>query len=130
MSNDLFAIPCHDPLTIARKLDKIGDESRVRMRKGETYRTIEHKAAKLLRWYVSHNSGTRVAEQAQKLISEALRDKEQALTATWYVESQLRYAKHEIKSMTETAVFWRRMAFVATCLFVAATGLLTFVVVS
>jgi predicted RNase H-like HicB family nuclease len=58
----------NNPLTIAKALDKLGNSARIRMRKGAGYLTHEHKAAKLLRWYVSHGCSPRVAEQAKKLM--------------------------------------------------------------
>ena len=70
---DLFQTPSDDPLALARCLDRIGDLSRINMRKGKSYRTIEHRAADMIRWYVKHGCSSKAFALARQLLDNERR---------------------------------------------------------
>lgn len=65
---DLFDFPKDDISAIIKWLERDGDINRVRMRKGASYRTFQHRAAAILRWYAKHGCTASVARESVSMV--------------------------------------------------------------
>lgn len=108
----LFDIPEVNPINLARALERDGEETRRRMKKGPEYQTNEHKAAKLIRWYVRTHGSATVAKNAQMLATEALAARDAALS----------HAEKQTVRLVVTRVAFAAYALATIGLFAYMTG--------